>query len=430
MRVRYRRLLYIGIVVAFVILGVSFTFYASGYRYSTKAYTLIKVGALYVKSYPSGADVRIDGMLTNKKTPARLLNVTPGLHRITVSRDGFAQWEKTLEVQQAETNFVRDIVLFKENASSRILSSGGISPLIAANKSLYIYLDGSQRVHLTNLDSENDYLISTSIVPESLLALAPSNQALIFRAADRLYALDLNSEVATPIMGFPAASVSRVVWDSENEFIVWILETSGVLNRYDLISRGHIVFLEKVENLLSVGGTLITAERVGSDAHLRWYTKGSSSPDSDQTILSSSPLQLTSSVDSSEVIAYDGSNIWLLSADGSRRFQFNGSFLDRVGTKLLIATEFEIHHIDLTTGHDELLDRTSQPIQSVQWHPSGSYFLQLQDDQLSLIEIDGRDTRNSVPIAHTSAQNSFIFDKKGARLVLLSTTTNELLEIQ
>lgn len=430
MTIRQRRLLYSSISVVFLVLGSVSLMYASGYRYSLLTHTITKIGAVYVKSYPSGADVRIDGIDTRKRTPARVLNVIPGNHRITVSREGFAQWEKTLDIQPGETSFIRDIVLFKKEPAQKILSAGGTRPIIAANKSLYIFLDGNNRIHLTNLDSENDYPIATGIDPESLLALAPSNQALIFTSSDGLYVLDLNTESATRMTSFKPELISRVLWDAENQFIVWILDSNGTLNRFDLISRQQTPYTTHVEDFVSIADTIITSEQDQNERYIRWYKAGATSPYAEQTLSSENTVRLMAAGSPDAVLATDKSNVWLLEANGSESKRFTGNFVDRSGNRLVIATEFEIHLFDISTGNDELLDRTSQAIQTIQWHPSGSYILRLQENQVSLLEIDGRDKRNVSRITKAAPTDIFIFNKKGDRLAVLSTSTNTLLEIQ
>ena len=60
-------------------------------------------GSIRVTSTPSNADVYLDGTDTGKTTPCTLKNVSPGDHAIKVSKEGYADYQETVTVEENKT---------------------------------------------------------------------------------------------------------------------------------------------------------------------------------------------------------------------------------------------------------------------------------------------------------------------------------------
>ena len=107
-----RRITYSIFFLLFFIIAPVLTMYALGYRYDFKTGNLEKNGAFYVKSYPRGSDIFIDGQKIDKKTPTQITSVKAGTYKLMVKKDLYAPWEKELTVNPGQTTFAEDIVLF------------------------------------------------------------------------------------------------------------------------------------------------------------------------------------------------------------------------------------------------------------------------------------------------------------------------------
>lgn len=60
-------------------------------------------GTLLINSYPIGASVRIDGVLLDVVTPYISGEISPGTHRVSVSKSGYQTMERDLEVPSQDT---------------------------------------------------------------------------------------------------------------------------------------------------------------------------------------------------------------------------------------------------------------------------------------------------------------------------------------
>ena len=70
--------------------------------------TRVGVGTITVTSTPPGADIEIDGKFVGN-TPSRGIELTPGDHTVSVKKNGYKAWEKTLSVSGGDINLTADL---------------------------------------------------------------------------------------------------------------------------------------------------------------------------------------------------------------------------------------------------------------------------------------------------------------------------------
>src|SRR3989344_5261762 len=131
MTVAQRRIVYIFFFLLFFIIAPLLLLYASGYRWDLTSWRISKVGALYIKTCPSGARVSRDNQYTKCKTPTQIVNMPAGKHSIVVVKDDYQPWSKELRIEAGKTTFVEDIVLFKQNFERLTLGAGGKKLLLS-----------------------------------------------------------------------------------------------------------------------------------------------------------------------------------------------------------------------------------------------------------------------------------------------------------
>jgi hypothetical protein len=118
----------IGVLIGFIVIFLATTplivLYTAGYRWNEKKLRLEKVGIIFLRSRPSGADIYLNGKLRSENTPARLRNLLPDTYSITVAKPGYLSWSKQLPVESALATFAEGIILWKEAAPERL----GLAP--------------------------------------------------------------------------------------------------------------------------------------------------------------------------------------------------------------------------------------------------------------------------------------------------------------
>lgn len=95
-----------------------------GYRPTTKGLT--GTGLLAANSFPSGAQVYLDGKLATATDDT--LSLTPGQYTVTIKKEGYLPWEKTLTLQK-ELVTQTNATLFKSVASLTPLTLNGAATI-------------------------------------------------------------------------------------------------------------------------------------------------------------------------------------------------------------------------------------------------------------------------------------------------------------
>ncbi len=130
MTVKVRARLFQAFIILFVILTITTSLYAAGYRLTLSrpfswSEILQKTGLLQVDTKPNGAKIYLEkhqkSLFSNPDkyrgetiTPAKITHLIPGKYDLTVELDGYWSWEKEIEIQPGQAIYFEDIVLFKK----------------------------------------------------------------------------------------------------------------------------------------------------------------------------------------------------------------------------------------------------------------------------------------------------------------------------
>ncbi|MBI5147938.1 MAG: carboxypeptidase regulatory-like domain-containing protein [Parcubacteria group bacterium] len=129
MTLRKRRILFYVLAVLFVVSGGGAAFYSQGFRINFETLELQKTGAVFLKSEPPYAEIKINGKIFENKTGilksgTLIGDLTPGRYRVSVSQSGYSTWEKPLAVLPALVTEAVNIVLIPDKKSELKIQSG------------------------------------------------------------------------------------------------------------------------------------------------------------------------------------------------------------------------------------------------------------------------------------------------------------------
>lgn len=111
-----RRIIFWLLVVFFILFTPLMLFYALGYSYDWPNHRLVKTGAFYLKSKPSGAKIYINNKYRGKTTHL-IKRLKPKSYQIEVRFEDYHSWTKKLSIQSQQISEARNIVLFSKNPS-------------------------------------------------------------------------------------------------------------------------------------------------------------------------------------------------------------------------------------------------------------------------------------------------------------------------
>ncbi|MCC6643480.1 PEGA domain-containing protein, partial [Candidatus Peregrinibacteria bacterium] len=93
-------------------------FLANGYQYDFISQEIRRTGLIDITFADKEAKVRLDGEELEGKLPFVASNVLPGKYELTVIRDGFQNWQETIEVEPDKITKVANAFLYPEDERS------------------------------------------------------------------------------------------------------------------------------------------------------------------------------------------------------------------------------------------------------------------------------------------------------------------------
>lgn len=116
---KLRRVLFWVCVALFAIIGSILVVYAFGYRMDWDKMEFTQTGGLYIKTAPKITDITLNKKPLDKKvgllsSGILIKNLIPKIYSLTISRDGYFNWEKEVEVGSSLVENFTHVVLLPQ----------------------------------------------------------------------------------------------------------------------------------------------------------------------------------------------------------------------------------------------------------------------------------------------------------------------------
>ena len=349
---------------------------------------------------------------------------------------GDQTWQKNLEVYSGETTFAEDVVLFYQDMAKTWVGNGSESYAINRNQDKYAYIDKDNQLHITDVEQGRDFNIST--LPRAMFVLdwSADNQKLLLSDAGDFYVFDINQKdlklISSNKNPLSLLLNDKMIWDDRNPDLLWYLYEDQ-LWQYNVgnvaePNSGPIALDKKVNDFSLNNDYLIVQYKITGSNYVEQLKK-----DSLESIKIVNKLNL--------------GNLDVLLADDQKMIFTVGSKLyiqytyrDLITIPITMAKMHD-ERLLITNGHEiilynykedwqELIDRSSQIISDVLWHPNGSYFLSEINGQTKITEIDERDQRNRIDVVENPHKKLYLFNNKGDNLFILTPEENYYLNVQ
>jgi hypothetical protein len=191
----------IGFVVLFLITAPLVVLYTAGYRWNEKKVRIEKVGVIFLRSRPSGAEIFLNGIPRSEHTPARLRNLLPSTYDIKVTKAGYGSWEKTLPVSSGLTTFAESIIIWKlaapealSSTPAQILNQNELAMLERADPLTYeadgeTFKSDGFEIWVENKDGGHETVTRLS---DEIVAILPytDNGWIIYETANSIHAIE------------------------------------------------------------------------------------------------------------------------------------------------------------------------------------------------------------------------------------------------
>ncbi len=390
----HRRILPWVFAITFIAAAPVVVFYTAGYRWNPKKEKIERNGTLIIDSTPSKANIFLNENNTNERTPVTLQNVTPGVYRIRLEKEGYRSWEKRLEIFPERVTFANDILLWI-NAVPEALAFEPITRVESAQNGSALALlephSSSSRliVWQPDTDSKRAYEIPGVIQNDAVISWSDDSRSIYVESSDGGWLIDTRSS-SQPLRvkhGFYRWNGNVLEGISESS-MVSIRAQDGSVTR-SILPFGVQDKLGDIQ-IRSVTGTedLVLFRSANQDRGL---------------ILPSGNWKIYNA-ENSELILRDG-NRWL-SVDPSKSSPHISTV---TGDKLRpFAKNSTVTYLTKSNGEiwtwipsdePDLISRESAVVQQVAWLLNGKNVAVASEQKIYILNIDARDGRIRTPIA-------------------------------
>lgn len=438
-------------------------FYSQGYRFDFKSGKITKTGGLFFKVLPKQSKVYLDGKF-KKKTDilfgeAFLNDLIPRKYNITIQKEGYFPWKKTLEVKSGVVTEAKKVVLFPKNFDFSVWFS---------DVQDYFFSPDTKYVILKKIKKEGWKLEIVDVKQNTYQELLDEN--------------DLKKEVESEKLFDEKIKLSKIIWNPDSTRILLETELDKKIKYFlkDISDPNkkvlYITFLDNAKNvsfnpnnawelffiktikdqptlfkinyqdsnLLELIANDVLAYQE-SNGNIYWLTKRGSVYKSN---LSGTPQQFLNdpilSVNKNLKYNIDiikgnlflrKDNILYRFNPASNKFEKTNASANKLklspdSKKLLVANNFEIQIIFLEDIFDQpqrkssqkiFLTRFSEKIRELFWLNS-DYLVFNTGSKIKIAEIDNRDGLNIINIEDFENPKIF-FNKNNKKLYILSRET-------
>src|SRR3989338_483042 len=155
-------------IAAFFIIAPLLILYTAGYRYDWYNGLFNETGAISIDILPKNATVHVNGLRLKGKMPIRLKNITPGRYDLRLTAPEYHDWQKTVEVKNQETLYLKDIQMMQQNKPV-LLNKGAIKNIwLSPNGRFLLYV-------VTTVEENKIFLRDNSAHTVTFLTDLPKN---------------------------------------------------------------------------------------------------------------------------------------------------------------------------------------------------------------------------------------------------------------
>ncbi len=428
MKLYIRRILLIVSCVVFAIVAPLIILYAMGYRGEL-------VGVAIIDAVPRKAIVEVNGKIYGT-LPRSIANLLPGQAIVRVTKEGYASWEKKMQIKPGAATELRSIQLLPSTMDRDVLVTNSVLFALSPTSGFIASVDTKN--NLTLYDDAGGAITSPILLSGRPITLSwsPNEAYLLVTYTKQTYEIVRIERNALQIIPAPALAGSiSATWDSTTTGRLLAMGKKRSLIAYDITTKTTQQLAQNI-NAYAISGRSVLVQTLENELISKRIGN-----------TETQILVHDTTKDAQNIIPGANGAIALLSADTELRLVTRQKELRHIafavqealwspdGTTLLIQTSDGALHTYVPEGTDtgntkpgelHLLARLSRPITDPQWLPDGNHILYSVDGSLIFSEIDTRDhaITNTIDTAYGTHQYAAI-ESSGKSLLYIQQKEKE-----
>lgn len=276
--------------VLFLIMAPYLAMYSMGYRLNFETWEVTATGGIYVSATPQASEIIIDSSNSKKlgifSNSVFVQDLIPEAHTVLIKKDGYFDYQKTLDVVENEVAKLEKVILFKNTTQYDLdleeVESFSISPdkrsVLAESTNtqsldFYYFSAGSPETKTTySLPLKYTSVLDVIWSQDSKKALIKTQSSA---GVSAYYLLDFSSRIQTAApVSYLTSKASLVVFNPQDSSQIFWLENSSLYSAKDAkttpVSKNIIDYAFQNGNIvwLSTAGQLYQSDILGQNPNL------------------------------------------------------------------------------------------------------------------------------------------------------------------
>jgi hypothetical protein len=442
MRLKTRKIVLLVFFLAFTVTAPLVILYTAGFSYDWTKGKVVKTGILKLSTKPSGATITVNEQRMAETTPASLFRMLPGEYAVSMKKDGYLAWSKTLVVKSGETTFSRDVSLFRDagpvlaarmewsrcswspdgQSASVLNESGGFMELTTYSAQT----SKSSVLARFSLSRYDQYAMSWSPTGNQLLLMASGGGA----SGLFLYSLP-SGEVES--LGEEMIGLNRLSarWSLDGSLISAVT-SAGAYAINPLEGSADLLLLSpKVLDAAIKGRDVLLLVSEGDDIVLVKRANGGLSESEKVTALPYGRYGFVSVEGRYLMVADREKTVGYLIdySDGGIVMKTDATDVawERRGGegRAILFNSHSVYLVDPASSSRELLTRLGAEINSCSWHSDGQHAIIVTSNYVTGMEIDDHGSRSWYLLAKMEDINAARLDDAGKKLLFFGSVGNQ-----
>lgn len=430
--IKRRTLLFIFFIL-FIFLGVSTVFYADGWRIDWNSFRLSRIGGIYVKTYPSRADIFLDGKSIKRgfglfDSGVLINSLFPKKYVLEIKKENYFPWRRSIVVEPALVSEVKYAVLIPKQ-KNEILRSDFESFFVLPNDNI-IFMDFQN-----NLIFENFVLNGQKIVSFS----SDFIKVLTYDFKNKLYWIeDLKNSTSTNLSLVIKKINPKLIWDK-------VYFTTGAFNELVILDKETIYLFDLNKNKLNFIATssLPIENSASSRFWLVWSVYDSKSNQSTFYIHQKVPIILNKKFvldQKNKSLVIKNNNLFILQENGALylydligEVNYNiatdvlNFYLSDDGSMLAVleSKALEIFNLRDKSDYFRFDFPQAKDVLKIIWYRDNRHLFLLFKDKTQFMEIEDRFKENIQDVLET---DNIFYNPKSNRLYFIENNVLKFIE--
>lgn len=442
-------MLYISFIIIFILLSIIVLLYSAGYSYNYKKNKFQPTGGIFLEFKPKEIQISVNGKLygtTNfLETSYKIIDLVPNEYIISISKENRQKWEKTIKVEGKKVNIIKNIILFKKDATPTPTHPGQSTNFVysSVNRNLiFAQIQNNSNFNFKIYNELTDTFFDLKIKDISItqqpdFIFSNKDKNVLIKTEDKSYIynfalrkiIDLNQKISN-------IEIKNLLWDRQNDYIIYFNDDSKKIYKFDLLNykidefysndellnftdfdiiNGEI-YLLAIKNNKTV---LIKIDKNNQNNQIKlldlesFNSEFQDSPESFLAIMDKKSQKLTViNIDTKKIIIDDNAAniIWSKKINGDYRLAYNN--------------DYEIYIYDFKTNKKNLVGRYSQKVKQIAWYSNFNHLLFQIEETLKITDLNYQE-KNIQILADQTEINNFTLNFDGEKIYFIGKVKNQ-----